>query len=281
MASVYNACIITYVSQDHCCISCIVVLNRGCQGPRGLRGPRGPRSPEDIDAENEILADLIQAQEDIYNNKRTKRQALPPATRNVIFVLDSSASIGRSNYQRILSVLSQFASLLCGNVAVGMVTYATVIDLEFCPTCLRSLDQSVYLTSVVNKIKSARYHAGSTKTGETLKCLSERLLPSSACLGNTKPTQLVFLVDGPSDGCIKVSKAMADLEARYPTIEIYAIGMGHIGSNGVSNLLSTSFDPNNIFNLNDIDELEALLAQINALISGGQWTCAPVVANSG
>ena len=253
------------------------VLNRGCQGPRGLRGPR---SPEDIDVENEILADLIQAQEDIYTNKRKKRRTLPSATRNVIFVVDSSSSIGSSNYRRILNVLGEFASLLCGEVALGMVTYATVIDLEFCPTCLRSLDEATYRTNVVNKIKSARYHAGSTKTGETVKCLSEKLLPSPDCVIRTQPIQLVFLVDGPSDGCIKASDAIASLEARYPTLETYAIGMGNIDSNGVSDLLSTSFNANNIFNVNNIDELEALIAQIEALISGGWWTCAPVV-NSG
>ena len=253
------------------------VLNRGCQGPRGLRGPR---SPEDIDAEKEILANLIQEQEDIYTNKRAKRATLPSATRNVIFVVDSSASIGSSNYRRILNVLGEFASLLCGEVALGMVTYATVIDLEFCPTCLRSLDEATYHTNIVNKIKSARYHAGSTKTGETVKCLSEKLLPSPDCVIKTKPIQLVFLVDGPSDGCIKASDAIASLEARYPTLETYAIGMGNILSSGISDLLSTNFNPNNIFNVNDIDELEALIAQIKAFISGGWWTCAPVV-NSG
>ena len=246
------------------------VLNRGCQGPRG------PRSPEDIDAENEILADFIQAQEDIYTNKRKKRTTLPPATRNVIFVLDSSASIGRSTYQRILNVLSDFAKLFCGNVAVGMVTYATVIDLEFCPTCLRGLDQSVYRTSVVNKIKSARYHAGSTKTGETVKCLSEKLLPSPDCVIRTQPIRLVFLVDGRSDGCIKVSEAMADLVKRFPTIETYAIGMGDIDSSGLRELLSPIFNPNNVFNVSKIGELEHLLQMIKNQVNTGLLKCAPV-----
>ena len=240
---------------------------------------RGRRSAEDINAEKEILADLIQAQEDIYNNKRTKRQTLPSTTRNVYFVVDSSGSIGSSEYQRVLNVLSKFAELLCGEASIGMVTYATVIDLEFCPTCLRSLDEVTYRTNVVNKIKSARFHSGWTGTGETVKCLSEQLLPSADCRDTTLATQLVFFTDGKANGCTKAADAIASLETRYPLIETYAIGMGNIDSNGVSDLLSTSFDPNNIFNVNDIDELEALLAQINALISGGQWTCAPVVVS--
>ena len=246
------------------------VLYSACQSLRGRR------SPEDIDAENEILADLIQAQEDIYTNKRKKRRTLPSATRNVIFVVDSSASIGSSNYQRILNVLSDFATLLCGEVAVGMVTYATVIDLQFCPTCLRSHYPSVYRRSVGVKIKLARYHNGSTKTGETVKCLSEKLLPSPDCVIRTQPIQLVFLVDGPSDGCIKVSDAMADLVKRFPTIETYAIGMGHIDSSGLRELLSPSFDPMNIFNVNNISQLEQLLQMIKNLITAGTLSCAPV-----
>ena len=238
---------------------------------------RGRRSPEDIDAEKKILADLIQAQDDIYTNKRAKRTTLPSTTRNVYFVVDSSGSIQSSIYQRVLNVLADFASLLCGEASIGMVTYATVIDLEFCPTCLRSLDEATYRTNVVNKIKSARYHRGWTGTGETVKCLSEELLPSPDCRVTTLPTQLVFFTDGRANGCTKAADAIASLEGRYPTIETYAIGMGNIDSSGVSDLLSTNFNPNNVFNVNNIDELEALLAQIKALISGGQWTCAPVV----
>ena len=195
--------------------------------------------------------------------------------------MDSSGSIRTATYQRVLNVLSEFAKLLCGEASIGMVTYATVIDLEFCPTCLRSLDEVTYRTNVVNKIKAARYHNGWTGTGETVKCLSEELLPSRDCRVTTLPTQLVFFTDGRANGCTKAADAIASLETRYPLIETYAIGMGDIRSSGVSDLLSTTFNQNNIFNVNDIDELEALLKQIEALISGGQWTCAPVVVKSG
>lgn len=238
---------------------------------------KGRRSANDPETENQLLADLVQSQDDMYNNRRRRRQStLPPTERNVYFVVDSSGSIGSSTYQRVLRVLADFATLFCGDASIGMVSFATVIDLEFCPTCLRNLDETAYRQQVSQKIKSARYHAGWTNTGETVKCLSEVLLPSPDCRITTKPTQLVFFTDGRANGCTEVPPALASLTARYPTLETYAIGMGDIKQSGITDLLSDTFDPNNVFNLNNIDELEQLLKQIKDLISGGSLACSPV-----
>ena len=213
----------------------------------------------------------------MYNNRRRRRQStLPAIERNVFFVVDSSGSIGSSTYQRVLRVLADFATLFCGDSSIGMVTYSTAIDLEFCPTCLRNLDETTYRQTIANKIISARYHRAGTKTGETVECLSEELLPSPDCRITTKPTQLVFFTDGRANGCTKVPDALASLTARYPTLETYAIGMGNIQQSGILDLLSDTFDPNNIFNLNNINELEQLLQQIKDLINGGTLECSPV-----
>ena len=241
------------------------------------RGLRGPRSPEDIDAENEILADLIQAQEDIYTNKRTKRSTLPTIERNVLLVVDSSGSIGSSTYQRVINVLAEFASLFCGEVGIGMVGFSYIIDLEFCPNCLRRLKETTYRQIVVNKIKSARYHHGwATKTGETVKCLSEEILPSPDCVFTTTPTQLVFFTDGRANGCINPKSAIQSLMSKYPNLETYAIGMGDIKDSGITDLLSDKFDPYNVFNVNNITEFEEILAIVKANIYSGNINCAPV-----
>ena len=75
-----------------------------------------------------------------------------------------------------------------------------------------SIDESAYiLICVVNKIKAARYHAGWTGTGETVKCLSEEILPSPDCRVTTLPTQLVFFTDGRANGCTKAADAITSL----------------------------------------------------------------------
>ena len=214
------------------------VLNCDCQGLRG------PRSPEDSDAE-------------IYTNKRTKCQTLPTIERNVHLVVDSSGSIGSSTFQRVLNVLAEFASLFCGEVGIGMVSFSYIIDLEFCPNCLRRRNEITYRQIVVNKIKSARYHHGwATKTGETVKCLLEEILPSPDCVVTTKPTQLVFFTDGRPNGCINPKSAIQSLTSRYPKLETYAIGMGRIDTSEVTELLTENFDVYNVFNVNTITEFE-------------------------
>ena len=225
----------------------------------------------------ELLADLIQEQDYRHSNRVAKRQAGDTSItdRNVFFVVDSSGSISAEEFKRVLRVLANIASLLCGNVAIGMFTYSRGIELEFCPTCFRSNNYATYISEVTNRIKSARHHRSVTYTGEMVKCLRQHVLPSSDCRLLNKKTQIVFFTDGKANGCTSVPPAIAELESVYPTLEVYAIGMGNILQTGILDLLTINYDPDNIFNVQDIDQLEALYAQILQLIQTGQIQCSP------
>ena len=215
----------------------------------------------------------MEAQDDIYRNKREKRQTNSPANRNIIFVVDSSGSIGNTTYQKVLKILSNFSELFCGEVSIGLLTYSTHIDLEFCPTCHGNLGSN-YLSVVQSKIENAPYHGRLTYTGEVVKCLSEHVLPSPRCPDLSKTTQVVFFTDGNHNGCLKPKVALKNLQMRYPKLEIYSIGMGvSINTNGVKDLITDSFDPNNIFSVKNITELEQLLYYVKELIVSGSIQC--------
>ncbi len=226
----------------------------------------------------ELLADLIQQQEHMYSNKLQKRQAgdTSVTNRNVFFVVDSSGSIPANTYDRVLDILANFAKLLCGDVAFSMFTFSRHIDLEFCPTCFRTYDYPFYINEVTKRIKSARYHSSYTYTGEMVKCLRQHVLPSPDCRLLDKKTQIVFFTDGRANSCTKVPPEIAQLEAAYPNLEVYAIGMGNILQSGVLDLLTENFDPDNIFNVENIDQLESLYAAIVQRIRGGHIQCSPV-----
>ena len=229
----------------------------------------------------ELLADLIQQQDHMYSNKIQKRSRkghfkLPATNRTIIFVVDSSGSILPHIYRRVLDVLANFARLLCGEAAIGMLTFSYNIELEFCPTCFRRYDYSTYINEVRNRIKSAHYHNSRTHTGEMVKCLRQSVLPSPECRLLNKKTQIVFFTDGRANGCTRVPPAIAQLEAAYPTLEVYAIGMGNILQSGILDLLTVNFDPNNIFNVQNITQLESLHDQIHQRISRGSINCSPV-----
>ena len=226
----------------------------------------------------ELLADLIQQQEHMYFNKLQKRQAGDTSVtdRNVFFVVDSSGSIKSAIYTRVLTILANFAKLFCGNVAVGMFTFSRNIELEFCPTCFRTLDYPDYITEVTTRITSAHHHQSYTYTGEMVKCLRQHVLPSPDCRLLDKRTQIVFFTDGRANSCTEVPPEIAQLEAAYPNLEVYAIGIGNILQSGVLELLTENFDPHNIFNVQDIDQLEDLYTEILKAIRSGQIPCSPV-----
>ena len=238
------------------------------------RGRRSIKHPEDM----ELLADLIQQQEHVYSNKIQKRRVGDTSVtdRNVFFVVDSSGSILPDTYNKVLDILANFAKLFCGDVAVGMFTFSRYIELEFCPICFRTYDYPDYINEVTNRIKSARYHRSFTYTGEVVKCLRQHVLPSPDCRLLDRKTQIVFFTDGRANSCTKVPPEIALLEAAYPNLEVYAIGMGNILHSGVLDLLTENFDPDNIFNVENIDQLESLYDAIIQRITGGHIQCSPV-----
>ena len=231
------------------------------------------RSIEEDTEDKVLLAQLVEAQDDIYRNKREKRQTNSHANRNIIFVVDSSGSIGSTIYRDVLQVLSNFSGLFCGEVSIGLLTYSTHIDLEFCPTCHRNLGSS-YLSVVQPKIKNARYHNGLTHTGEVVKCLSDHVLPSPRCPDLTKKTQVIFFTDGSHNGCLKPKEALIDLHNRYPKLETYSIGMGDIDTNGVKDLIiKDRLDPENIFSVKNITQFKKLLEYVHRLINSNNLRC--------
>ena len=176
--------------------------------------------------------------------------------RNVFFVADSSGSILPGTYNRVLDILANLAKLFCGDVAIGTFTFSHNIELEFCPTCFKSNNYPTYSNEVTSRKTSAHHHQSHTFSGEMVKCLRQHVLPSPDCRFLDRKTQIVLFTHGRDNSCTRVPPEIAQLEAAYPNLEVYAIGMGNILHSGVLDLLNNILDPHNIFNVQDIDQLE-------------------------
>ena len=157
-----------------------------------------------------------------------------------------------------------------------MFTYSRNIELEFCPTCFQANGYETYINTVNNSIRSARYHKSLTYTGEMVKCFRQHVMLSPDCRLLNKKTQIVFFTDERANSCTRVPPEIAQLQAAYPNLEIYAIGMGDILQSGVLDLLTVNFDRNNIFNVQNIDQLKKLYDDIKKRIDDGQIQCSPV-----
>ena len=207
--------------------------------------------------------------------KRTKRTSHPNVNRNILFVVDTSGSIGLHDFERVISVLANYTWSLCGdNVTIGLMTFGEFIHLEFCPKCYGDKDQRVYLRNISDKIRGTEYHhEGYTSTAGAVNCLINRILPNQRCL-DSKPTQIVFFTDGRANRCGSVKTAIDQLERVFghTTLEVYGIGMGNIASSGVTELLYRNSEKN-IFNVRDISELEKLLELTSSKIDDDKITC--------
>ena len=204
------------------------------------------------------LATLIMQQDELYKAGpgRVKRE-LPPAERNVLFVLDTSGSIREEVFDNVTNFLADIALHLCGEVAVGLVTYSTHIRLHFCPTYSRndSATETEYRKKVACWIRSAQYHGHFTLTGEVLKCLKSHVMPDPNCFNRTKPTHIVFFTDGRDNGCQNVNNAARELVRQHTNAEIYAIGIGSILTSGVSDLQTDPDSQTIFFNFDTLAEL--------------------------
>ena len=205
-------------------------------------------------------------------NKRTSHQTV---NRNILFVIDISGSIGQSVFARVMSVLARYTWTLCGDTTIGMMTFGEFIHLEFCPKCYASADQRIYLRDISDKIRQTKYYGERFRsTAGAIDCLTNCIFPNTACIDRSKPTQIVFFTDGKANRCGSVEAAIDRLRTAFDYIglEIYAIGIGNIQCSGVTDLLYKN-NAHNIFNVNNIDELEALLQLTESNILNGRIAC--------
>ena len=228
------------------------------------------------------LATLIMQQDELYKPRPGRvRRELPPANRSVLFVVDSSGSISRDEFKKVTSLLAEIAKHLCGEVAVGMLTYSTHIRLHFCPTCLRytGITEAQYRERVADWIRGVQYHGHFTLTGEVVQCLKDHVMTDVDCVfSQTKPTHIVFFTDGLDNGCQNVNRAAKELVSRHTNAEIYAIGIGNnIRTSGVADLQTDPDSQTIFFNFNTLAQLVSSWEVFKSdYIETGNYTCLPV-----
>jgi len=124
--------------------------------------------------------------------------ALPPPIEcpaDVIFVLDESGSIGRTNFNLMKSFLSQLVSRLdinSGNTRVGLVTFSGSVGTTI------NLDAHSSVASLQSAISSLVYAEGATNTDIALAHVRTRMLTSAAGDRSNVPNVVVVLTDGGS-----------------------------------------------------------------------------------
>ena len=242
------------------------------------------RSSEDPQAQAEKVADLVLQQAHYYSmmsnlpkehTDRQKRQNRGSISRNVLILIDSSGSISDDTFNKTLTHLTTLAHLLCGEISIGVLTYSGVVELVLCPTCFRSdtITEGDYLSMVTQKINEIVHHRGLTYTGEAIACLRCSIMMSTSCVKGNSPTEVIVFTDGLHNGCTDPQAEVAKFTADYGSVPIYAIGMGSVNRNGVTDLYGGNRNPDSIFNVRDIDMFAKVLDEILKVLVNTGGSC--------
>ena len=145
---------------------------------------------------------------------------------NVLFVLDTSGSIGGDQFNRMKNALAKLTPLFCRKVRFALITFSSYVNLEFCFDCFENTYQG--RMDAQSAIKSAPYQGGATRTAGTARCICENLIHRSCGIDTSiSPTCLdvVFITDGKSnDPSLDVCHEVQCLHNRYG-VNTYAIGI--------------------------------------------------------
>jgi uncharacterized protein YegL len=206
-----------------------------------------------------------------YVFKRKKRCSHHESKiRYVLFILDTSGSIGRKNFKKVRGVVAKISRRLCDYLKMAVITYDDWINLEFCFNCY---DTRSEIFDAINRI---RYRRGPrTHTTDAIKCGCDILrtkcnLPNGI---NTPNIDVVVLTDGEHNGPCR-SKLSQEIKClttdkdgnKRDNIKTYAIGIGSANIEAVAQLRQNP-DEDYIFDVPDFDTLKGLFDIIEDLMS--------------
>ncbi|XP_068092717.1 collagen alpha-2(VI) chain-like [Hyperolius riggenbachi] len=195
---------------------------RGLTGTPGFPGPPGERGDPGI-TDCEIMSYV----EELCGCCDCYKSCVPT---DVVFVMDSSASVGKTNFSLIknfvinianrIGKMGRNASDLTGS-RLGVVQYSHQESIQ----AIRLDDPSIISkASFISKVKNMEWMAGGTWTPSALKYTYEQLiLPNQRAVSKVIA---IVITDGHYD-----PKDLNKLESLCKGVEVYAIGIGDTFNN--------------------------------------------------
>lgn len=177
---------------------------------------------------------------------------------DVTFILDSSDSVGQTNFGTQLDFAKSIVNKLDispGRTQIGTVTFSSTANNQF------NLNQYNNKNDVLNAISGIRYTPGSTHTGTAIKYVTQQSFTPLHGARTNVPHIAVLITNGPS-----FTKDITKIEAKTAkdnNVVIYAIGVG--GGIDRDELMSVSSSPNSRYfmtadNYQTLNTLSDLLA---------------------
>lgn len=197
--------------------------------------------------------------------------------RYVLFILDTSGSVGHITFKKLVESLSKLVPLFCKNTKIAAMTYGSHIYHEFCFNCFESDD--TFRTNLRKAMSSIPYHGGFTHTGRAIQCACDEILTTACGLPTEEkykecpaPIDVVILTDGRSNGPLDVCKTAKCLhnQAIYD-VNTFAIGVKNFNQAELDCIVDQNdLNVKSIFYMDNFKELESLIKEaVNYLVTPG------------
>ena len=130
--------------------------------------------------------------------RRQSRICSPDDYQYILFVLDTSGSVGLQNFEEMKKAIADLVPLFCKKIKVALITFSRDIILEFCFNCFTNTLSG--RTAATNAIKGAQYQGRATNTGSTVRCIKDDILKENCGItANPNCLDIIFITDGKSN----------------------------------------------------------------------------------
>ena len=180
----------------------------------------------------------------------------------MLYILDTSGSIGQTNFKNMTNVMAQFSLFYCKGTKIAAMSYSSNIYKNYCFNCDQTGTVARY-----NAIKDIPYYGGLTASGNAIQCACDYMLDSpcgfSKITGQNAPeVDVIFITDGRSNRGSNPCSA-ANCWSSFYNINVFPIGIGSgVDYQELDCIKGGIQNGANPFNLKDFQELLTLLAKV-------------------
>ena len=199
--------------------------------------------------------------------KRQNQNCRPDSIQHILFVMDTSGSIGTQHFGEAVDALSNLVPLFCKPIKVAVMTFNQDYYSEFCfncfdNTCLGRIEAGAAIAGI-------NYRSGWTHTAGAAKCVCDFMLSPTCGLSPTADCiDVVFITDGHSnDPQRKVCDDVKCLHNRFG-VNTYAMGItDNVDQDEIDCITNHNLQPGfHLFNFDDFDDFVSALNGLVALL---------------
>ncbi|XP_061780599.1 collagen alpha-1(XX) chain [Nerophis lumbriciformis] len=182
------------------------------------------------------------------------------AAADIVFLVDGSWSIGRTNFRRVRDFLEGLMTpfrIGPNHVQIGLTQYSGDPRTEW------QLNNFTTKQQLVEAVRNFRYKGGNTFTGQALLHVMEENMRAESGARSDTPFFVVLLTDGKSqDDAIAAAKRL-----KNGGVEIIAVGVKNADEAELRHVASEPVDLN-VYNVNDFPLLSRLVTRLVHILCG-------------